>query len=71
MSLITCGLAGEGVVASVVPFSTVPYLTTFEDTLVEELFEYQLQETEFTTEIPVVEFEIDIIRIEECSWPPV
>lgn len=71
MSIITCGLAGEGTYAAVIPFSTTPYLTNFTDTLIEEPFEYVKQEVGFSSEIPIVEFEIDVIRIEECRWPPV
>ncbi len=69
MSIITCGLAGEGIYASVVPFATTTYLTLFFEDIVEEEFEYVTKEVGFTAEIPVVEFEIDIIKIEECSWP--
>jgi len=68
MSLITCGLAGEIPYAEVVPFSTIPYLTSFTVDALEEEFEYVNKEVGFITDIPVVEFEIDIIRIEECSW---
>lgn len=69
MSLVTCGLSDDGVIAEIIPFATVPYLTTFEETLVVEEFITTNVEQEFSATIPVVEFEIDIIRIEECSWP--
>ena len=71
MSLVTCGLGGEGVYSAIIPFSTTPYLTLFIEDLIEEPFEYDIKDVEFTSEIPVVEFEIDVIKIEECSWPPV
>ena len=69
MSIITCGLAGEGIYASVIPFATTPYLTLFSEDIVEEEFDYVTKEVGFTTDIRVVEFEIGIIKIEECSWP--
>ena len=69
MSLMTCGLASDGVVAAVIPFATIPYLTVFATDLIEEKFEYVTKEVGFTSEIPVVEFDINVIKIEECSWP--
>lgn len=71
MPLVTCGLGDEGVFASVIPFRVSPYLTAYTYDLVEENFTVQPLEKEFSTEIRVVEFNINIIEIEECSWPPV
>jgi len=71
MSLVTCGLSGEGTYAEVIPFATTPYLTTFLTDIVKKEFSVETKEVEFTSEIAVVEFDIDIIKIEECSWPAV
>ena len=71
MSLITCGLSDEGVIAAVIPFATTTYLTVFDETRIEVEFTQETLVEEFQATIPVVEFEIDVIRIEECSWPAV
>lgn len=71
MSLVTCGLAGDGVYSAIIPFSTTPYLTTFDTEVIEQEFLVTEIEKEFSTAIPVIEFGIDIIEIEECSWPAV
>jgi len=71
MGLVTCGLSDEGVVAAIIPFATTPYLTVFATDLIEEEFGYVTKEVDFTSEIPVVEFDINVIKIEECSWPAV
>lgn len=69
--MITCGLSDDGVVAAIIPFATTPYLTTFDEVTIAEEFNLSDLTKEFSASIPVVEFEIDIIRIEECSWPAV
>lgn len=71
MSIITCGLAGEGSYAAVIPFATNPYLTVFATDIVEDTFKVENKEVEFSAAITVVEFKIDIIKIEECLWPAV
>lgn len=71
MSLMTCGLAGEGTYSTSIPFSTDIHLNVFEEDVIEQEFESSVKEVEFTAVIPVVEFGIDVIKIEECSWPAV
>lgn len=69
MPLVTCGLADEGVIAGEVRFSTTPELILFSKEMVEEGFWVKSEPKEFSTEIKVINFEIDLIRIEECSFP--
>ena len=67
MPLVTCGLSDEGVIAAEVQFSTDPLLTRFTEDLVEYDFSVEDVEKEFDTEIQVVSWDVEIIRVEECS----
>ena len=67
MPLVTCGLSDEGVVAEVFRFSTTPELIQFEEDSLG--FEFGLGEVvkEFDQDIVTIDFEIKVIRVEECS----
>jgi hypothetical protein len=70
MSIVTCGLSDEGIYAHTIPFSTNTLIVDFDEDVIAEPFVLKELTKEFTAKIPVVEFDIDIIRIEECSWQP-
>ncbi len=61
------GLSDEGVIAAEVQFSTDPLLTRFAEDILEYDFSVEEVAKEFDMEIQVVSWDIDIIRVEECS----
>ena len=67
--LMTCGLGAEGAYAAIIPFSARPYNMTFNYDWQAIDFSYSDMNLDFKVETPVIEFEIDVIRIEECSFP--
>jgi len=69
MPLVTCGLSDEGVIAAEVRFSTTPELVLFNEDFIESSFGVVNTPMEFDTEIKVVGFSIDVIRIVGCTLP--
>ena len=69
MPLVTCGLLDEGVIASVVRFSTSNELIPFVEDFLEESFTVSTTQVEFTDKVQVINWDVDIIQIVGCTLP--
>ena len=67
MPLVTCGLADEGVIAESLRFSTTPELLQFEEDSLSLSFGLSEVTKEFNQDVLSIDFEIKVIRVEECS----